>query len=136
MVPTPAAPTSTFAEWPSGRGESANSAYVAALRQRDRLPGDLGPGAGSTDAGLPLGIQVLAGLDEDAGLGRPRRRPRATLATSAGDWHQRVGLTSGWPEPRAPDAEAVAEAAIYVRQPADDLRLGGEIGADRPARRS
>jgi aspartyl-tRNA(Asn)/glutamyl-tRNA(Gln) amidotransferase subunit A len=69
-VPMPAAPhEERFVEWPSGRGESANSAYVR-LCLAGNVTGfpAISVPCGLTDAGLPLGIQVLAGPHEDRRL--------------------------------------------------------------------
>lgn len=69
-VPMPAAPLEQrFVDWPSGRGESANSAYVRLCLAGNvtGFPAVSLP-CGLTESGLPLGIQVLAGPHEDRRL--------------------------------------------------------------------
>ena len=69
-VPMPAAPRSQrFVEWPGGRSESVNSAYVR-LCLAGNLTGfpAISLPCGLNADGLPIGVQILAGPNRDLGL--------------------------------------------------------------------
>ena len=74
-----------FVEWPSGRSESVNSAYVR-LCMAGNVTGfpAISLPCGLSGEGLPIGVQVLAGPHRDLGLLASPPCSRPTSTTSGG----------------------------------------------------